>query len=70
MKEIAAVLKGVLEDIQPAMIEKKGVTKPSRAKYVLSSAVRDEARVRVQALLDRHVLYPSLDLDFLTKHFG
>ena len=70
MREIAAVLKRVLDDMQPAMIEKKGVTKPSKAKYVLSDTVRDEARRRVQALLDRFVLYPELDLDFLTEHFG
>ena len=70
MREIAALLKTVLDDLQPALIEKKGVTKPSKAKYVLSDSVRDATRNRVQALLDRFMLYPELDLDFLLKHFG
>ena len=29
----------------------------------------EEARNRVQALLDRFLLYPELDLDFLEKEF-
>ncbi|MGB0722677.1 MAG: glycine hydroxymethyltransferase [Gammaproteobacteria bacterium] len=71
MKEIAAVAKMVLSNMKPTMVEKEGQEPfPSKAKYTLDDGVREQARARVKTLLDRFVLYPSLDLDFMIEHFG
>ncbi len=59
MKEIAKIIKRVLSNTTPAVTEGK----KSQAKYNLDSAIIDETHKRVQALLDKHPLYPELDLD-------
>ncbi len=60
MKEIASIMKHVLSSTSPAIAESG---KKSQAKYVLDEAVVEQARKRVEALLDRHPLYPELDLE-------
>jgi glycine hydroxymethyltransferase len=67
MAEIAGILKLVLDNTTPA-VTKDGT--PGKGKIVLADAVKAEARARVTALLSRFVLYPELDLGFLTDHFG
>jgi glycine hydroxymethyltransferase len=71
MKEIGAVLKLVLSNVTPTTIEKgDNAGKPSKAKYTMDPAARDEASTRLKALLDRYPVYPELDLPFLQEHFG
>lgn len=61
MKEIASIIALVLKNTEPAKISKsKAVTKPEAA---------EEATRRVKALLDRFVLYPELDLNFLQENY-
>lgn len=71
MKEIAAILKLVLAGTKPETISSgENAGKPSRAKYILDEKAKNEAQKRVKALLDRFPVYPELDLEFLTQHFG
>lgn len=66
MKEIAQILKLILSGTKPAMTE-KGT--PAKGKIVIDPKVQDEAKKRVDALLQKFVLYPELDFDFLQKNF-
>ncbi len=66
MKEIASIIKLVLDGTKPAMTE-KGT--PAKGKIVIEPAVQAEAKKRVAALLGKFVLYPELDLDFLKAEF-
>jgi glycine hydroxymethyltransferase len=66
MKEIARVIKLVLSHTQPATIEQGAQRgKKSLAKYTLDATIADQARARIGALLERHPLYPQLNLDLL-----
>ncbi len=70
MKEIAAVLKLVLENTRAKTIESgANAGKPSKAKYETDSRAAEEARSRISALLSRYPVYAELDLDLLRKHF-
>jgi glycine hydroxymethyltransferase len=70
MKEIAAILKIVLESTEPAIIEKgDNAGKKSKAKYVISDEAKAEASARVKALLDKYPVYPELDLEFMKAEF-
>lgn len=70
MKEIASIVKYVLSNTQPAMLTKgENAGKPSQSKYVVEDSVKVEANQRIQALLDRFLLYPELDLEFLEENF-
>ena len=66
MKEIAQILKLILSGTKPAMTE-KGT--PAKGKIVIDPKVQAEAKKRVDALLNKFVLYPELDFDFLQKNF-
>ncbi len=71
MKEIAAIIRLVLDGTRPDLIksgDKAG--KPSKRAYVLGDAVRKDALARTKALIDRFPVYPQLDLAFLQRHFG
>jgi glycine hydroxymethyltransferase len=70
MAEIAGIIHLVLSSLAPAQVEKEGQTVVSKAKYVLPDGVRDEARARVDALLEAFPLYPELDLELLLEYFG
>jgi glycine hydroxymethyltransferase len=66
MKEIAAIFKLVLSDTKPSLVEKgKDAGQPSRARYKVAPAAADSARERVASLLDRHPVYPEIDIDLL-----
>lgn len=68
MKEIGAIIKLVLTNTKANQItkgEKAGQT--SKAKYTLDKDVLAEAQSRVAKLLEKFVLYPSLELDWLEK---
>ena len=66
MVEIADIVATVLKQVKPAFIEEKGIY--SKAKYELSIDVVAAAKERVAAILDRYVLYPEIDVDFLKKY--
>ena len=66
MKEIAEIIHMVLSGTKPGLT-KEG--KPAKGKIDLDPKVQKEASSKVKDLLSRFVLYPELDLDFLTKHF-
>ncbi len=71
MKEIAAIIKLVLANTVPAIIESgKNAGKQSKARYVLDDAIRTEAKARIAALLEKYPVYPELDLAFLQENFG
>ncbi len=71
MKEIAAIIKMVLDGTKVGLIDKgPNAGQPSKRAYVLDPATRDAARARTKALLDRFPVYPQIDLAFLQKHFG
>lgn len=70
MKEIASVFALVLKNARPAEItkgEKAGTL--SKARAVVDKSIKEEARARILALLDKYVLYPELDLEFLKREF-
>jgi glycine hydroxymethyltransferase len=66
MKEIARIIKLVLDNSKPGVTD-KGT--PSKGKVVVDPKVRAEAQAAVDKLLGKFVLYPELDLDFLKKMY-
>ncbi len=70
MLEIADIITSVLKNSVPTILSKgRNAGKPSKAKAVCNEQIRAEMKKRVETLLDKFLLYPSLDLDFLQKHF-
>jgi len=66
MDEIAAILDDALKASKP-VVTKEG--KPAKGKVELDGNAKLQIKKRVSNLLERFVLYPELDLDFLKKHF-
>ncbi len=66
MKEIARIIKLVLDNAKPGLTD-KGT--PSKGKVEVDPKVQAEAQAAVDALLGKFVLYPELDLEFLKKAF-
>lgn len=66
MKETASIIDYVLKGTKPG-VTKDG--KPAKGKIVIDPAVKEAASKRVQELLQKFVLYPELDLDFLKHEF-
>ena len=66
MKEIAKIIKLVLDNSKPGVTD-KGT--PSKGKVVVDPKARAEAQAAVDKLLGKFVLYPELDLDFLKKMY-
>jgi glycine hydroxymethyltransferase len=70
MKEIAAIIKLVLAGTTAGIIKSgPNAGEHSKRLHVLDEKVRDQARARVKALLDRFPVYPQLDLEFLRRYF-
>jgi glycine hydroxymethyltransferase len=70
MKEIADIITSVLANSKPAIITKgKNAGNPSKSRAICDKKVQASAKDRVKALLDEFLLYPTLDLEFLQKHF-
>jgi glycine hydroxymethyltransferase len=66
MREIAAIIKLVLASTEATIVQKgeqKGSV--SKARFRTDAAAADQARQRVEDLLKRHPLYPSLDPEIL-----
>lgn len=66
MEEIADIVATVLKEVKPAIIETKGIY--SKAKYELDTDIISVAKKRVATLLEKYVLYPEIDVDFLNKY--
>jgi glycine hydroxymethyltransferase len=66
MKEIASIIKLVLQNTAPSMTK---TGESSKAQYQISAGVKDEAVQRTRNLLDRYPVYPQLDLGMLQRYF-
>jgi glycine hydroxymethyltransferase len=63
MREIADVIADVLHATAPGVIASgRNAGRPSQVRYVLDERVAETARRRVVDVLDRHPLYPEIDL--------
>jgi glycine hydroxymethyltransferase len=70
MREIAAVLKLILANTEPEIVQSPDKPDvPSKAKFVTKVAAVGEARKRLDALLTAFPVYPQLDLKVLARHF-
>jgi glycine hydroxymethyltransferase len=70
MKEIAKALKLVLGNAKPETIKTgKDAGKPSQSKVALDPEAQNKAQALVDSLLARFPVYPSLNVDYLVKHF-
>lgn len=70
MKEIAQIIKKVLENTTQGAIEKGPNTgKPSKSLYKLDPLAKTEALKAVKTLLDQFPVYPELCLERLKKEF-
>ena len=70
MKEIADIIALVLKNAQPLILTKgENAGKPSKNKAKVDKEILSDARKRVKHLLEKHLLYPELDLPFLEKEF-
>jgi glycine hydroxymethyltransferase len=65
MKEIAAILRLVLNQTKPATVNGQN----SKAQFAIDPKAEAEARKRVQAILSKYPVYPEIDLAFLKKSF-
>ena len=71
MKEIAAIFKLILSNTTAKVLVKgANAGTASKVKYEIVDGVQEYARKRVSDLLEKYVLYPELDLEFLKKHFS
>ncbi len=70
MKEISDIIALVLKNAQPLILTKgENAGKPSKNKAKVDKEILFDARKRVKHLLEKHLLYPELDLPFLGKEF-
>ena len=71
MEEVAAIITLVLKNAQPVKLtkgERAGELSKNKAKA--PKEIMEEARSRVQKLLEAYPLYPELDLEFLESEFA
>jgi glycine hydroxymethyltransferase len=66
MEEIASIIYDVLSKTK-ALVEDGKV---SKAKYVIDDAEISNAKERIHSLLNRFVLYPEIDLDYIKSGLG
>jgi glycine hydroxymethyltransferase len=70
MKEIASIITFVLKNAKPVILTKgENAGKMSKNKAKVPESVMAEAKSRVQALLDKFLLYPELDMEVLAAEF-
>lgn len=63
MREIAEVIADILHATSPGVVASgPNQGKPSLVQFRLDNALADAARSRVADLLDRHPLYPEIEL--------
>ncbi|MEJ5284139.1 MAG: glycine hydroxymethyltransferase [Brevinematales bacterium] len=66
MKEIASIIKLVIDNVKPLVVDGE----KSKAKYELNENVKKEAKERVKKLLSKYPVYPELNLEILKKLFA
>lgn len=70
MKEIASIIRAVLDGTKPEIIkEGPNAGKPSKKNFVVDINVQKREKARVLELLKQYPVYPNLDLDLLKKYF-
>lgn len=70
MKEIASIIKDVLDATKPEILsEGPNAGKPSKRNFVLDTTVQKKQKARVLELLQQYPVYPNLDLDLIKKYF-
>jgi glycine hydroxymethyltransferase len=67
MKEIASVIHDVLSHTKP-VADAEGAM--SKARYEVTTEVKENALNRIQSMLGQYPVYPELDLEFLQDAFG
>ncbi len=68
MKEIASIIALVLKNAKPVVLTKgENAGKLSKNKAKAPKEIMSEAQERVKALLNKHLLYPDLDLEYLKE---
>ena len=71
MREIADIISLVIKNARPVKLTKgEKAGQLSRNKAKCPAEVQEEAKNRVKALLERFVLYPEIDLDYLKAKFN
>ena len=70
VKEIANIIANVLKNTKAGVVQSgKNAGKPSKIAIILDDKIVEDAKESVQKLLNRFVLYPELDLEFLEEQF-
>jgi glycine hydroxymethyltransferase len=70
MAEIAGIVADVLYNTKPVFEEKDGAQVRSKAKYELGDEIKAASAARVAGMLSKYVLYPEIDMDFLSKYYA
>ena len=71
MREIADIISLVIKNARPVKLTKgEKAGQLSRNKAKCPAEIQEEAKNRVKALLERFVLYPEIDLDYLKAKFN
>jgi len=68
MTELGELIAKVVKGTAQAQ-DGKDPSKKSKAKYVVSEAVKSEVQARVNSLLEKFPVYPELNLELLKKYF-
>ncbi|MCL2229847.1 MAG: glycine hydroxymethyltransferase [Treponema sp.] len=68
MAELGELIAMVIKGTKQAK-DKKDPSKNSKAKYEIDEKVKSEVHARVKTLMEKHPVYPELDLELLKKHF-
>ncbi len=58
MDQIADIIVSILNNLEPAIVEKTG--KPSRARYTIEAKWIEQGKARVKELLNQYPLYPTI----------
>jgi len=70
MKEISSIISHVLKHSKPATIKKGAKAgQPSLSRATCDKKIIEDAKQRVLDLLNKFVLYPTIDLAFLQENF-
>jgi glycine hydroxymethyltransferase len=68
MIAIADIIADVLNNTVPVSNEKNGTKFVSKAKYAIDSEIKTTSSLKVRSILDKFVLYPEIDLNFIKTH--
>ncbi|HPP58976.1 MAG TPA: glycine hydroxymethyltransferase [Candidatus Hydrogenedens sp.] len=70
MKEIASIIKEVLDATKPEILsEGANAGKPSKKNFIIDPQVQRRQKARVIELLQKYPLYPNINLELIKKYF-